>query len=454
MVFANCFEGVNGEISADIIIVGGDFGSCYALHRFRGLGHTVKLLEAGSDFGGMWYFNKYLRAQVESEVPIYQLSLPEAWRNFKFQGEVPGYIELQKYFSTMTKSLDLHKDAIFNPRAFMSFFPGLTTIPGPIIYPASWPSNPDLTNKKVGIIGYATLFPDPEAEEGKNNYGALFTFAKEKSQTGYQYDLCTESFYTTPHTERQRLYEDLWARGGFDKTSNAEVYTFWASKMRARMQDAEKKEIMALVPSLEMDYWECIDRADVELVNLKTNGIARMTKTGVVTRAEEGEEKIHELDVLVVATAYDNVTGFLFDMSILDHNEMTSQEKWKQGICTWLGMLVPEMPSAFLLYGPQAPSGLANGPPFLDMQVDWLAELLNKTKEEGEPIEVKSSAAKAYREKNLAVYKHLLISETQSWWNGANIPGKPNEPLFWVAGLQAWKQQCEEGMRDLSKYLV
>jgi hypothetical protein len=107
-----------------------------------------------------------------------------------------------------------------------------------------------------------------------------------------------------------------------------------------------------------------------------------------------------------------------------------------------------------MLYGPQAPSGLANGPPFLEMQVDWLAEFLTKTREKEGAIEVSHGAAKAYRDLNIQAYNHSLIRETPSWWNGSNIPGKVKEPLFWVGGLQAWRQQCEEGLENLSQFLL
>lgn len=92
-----------------------------------------------------------------------------------------------------------------------------------------------------------------------------------------------------------------------------------------------------------------------------------------------------------------------------------------------------------MLYGPQAPSGLANGPPFLELQVEWPVKLLKKMRKECiRTVECTSEAASAYREQNLEAYNQSLMRETPSWWNGSNIPRKVQEPLFWVRGLQSW----------------
>ncbi|KNG48019.1 steroid monooxygenase [Stemphylium lycopersici] len=532
------------DIVADVIVIGGGFGGCYALHKLRGMRYSVKLLEAGSDFGGVWHFNRYPGARVDSEVPLYQLSLPEVSRSYKFLERFPGYVELQQYFAQMTERLDLHKDSIFNVRVteakynsdtqtwrfltqcgltavsryvvfatgttnkpYIPDFPGLAKFHRKVIHPAAWPSRLDLKGKKVGLIGQGAsglqilqelakedcelsvfvrnpptaiamgqrIISSEEAEQSKNHYDALFMYAKNQSPTGYQHNVCKKSFYETPFEERRQSYEDLWARGGyalltsnypeisFDKFANAELYQFWAEKVRPRITSATKREIMAPLeqfqwigakrPNLEMDYYEMIDRPNVELVSLKQNKIKAFAEKGIITTGSDGE-RFHELDLVIVATGYDSVTGSLYEMNIHDKHGVKLQDRWKHEIQTWLGMMIPDVPNAFMLYGPQAPSGLANGPPFLEMQVDWLVELLTKTREKQGVIEVSYAAAKVYRDLNLQAYDRSLIRETPSWWNGSNIPGKVIEPLFWVGGLQAWRQQCDEGLENWSRFIV
>ncbi|CAI6099147.1 unnamed protein product [Clonostachys chloroleuca] len=83
---------------------------------------VIMLIEAGSDFGGVWHFNKYPQARVDSETPLYQLSLPQAWRFFTFKERFPGHVELQEYLTHMANALDLRTTGIFNSRVIDAKF--------------------------------------------------------------------------------------------------------------------------------------------------------------------------------------------------------------------------------------------------------------------------------------------------------------------------------------------
>lgn len=532
------------SISADVIVVGGGFGGCYALHELRKAGYNVKLIEAGSDFGGVWHFNKYPGARVDSELPLYQLSLPEAWRSFNFTERFPGHVELRQYFANLAETLDLRKDAIFNSRVigaqwnsdsstwtfqtengltataryaifatgttnkpFIPNFPGLENFSGTVLHPCRWPDSLDLKGKKIGIVGQGasglqilqelakeeagvtvfirnppTALPmeqrtlsREDSEQQKCSYIPLFDHAKYRDDSAYAYNACPHSFSQSTPEERQRYYEELWARGSYsiltsnypehnyDKDANAELYQFWAKSVRARITDPTKRDIMAPLqqfqwigtkrPNLEMDYYEKIDQPNVKLVDLKKQAIKCFTETGIVTTGEHSEVT-HDLDIVVMATGYDSVTGSLYEMNILDKNSITLQQKWKASIQTYLGMLAPGLPNMIMLYGPQAPSGLANGPPFLELQVDWLVKFLKKLQAQSfTTFEVKLEAARAYVQRNLDGYDQSLMKETSSWWNGSNVPGKTKEPLFWVLGLQEWRKETETCLENLPHYL-
>lgn len=529
-------------VESDVIIVGAGFGGCYALHKARSEGYSVKMFEAGSDFGGVWHFNSYPGARVDSETPLYQLDIPEVWNSFNFQSKYPGHEEIKEYFKHMTEVLDLRKDTIFNARvteakydtesgrwflvteaghkaiaryvifatgttnkAYIPTFPGVDQFKGTKIHPANWPKGFDVKGKKVGIIGQGASglqilqdlakedcdltvfirnpsvsvpmrqrgFSEAEQEEKKNMYQALFEKGKYNSVTGYHYNIEKRRFHDVSAKERQQHYEDLWNRGGFvifnsnfqdfayDKVANAELYQFWVKKVRARITNPEKREMMAPLqqshwigtkrPSLEMDYYEMIDRPNVALVDVKKTSIQSFTEKGIIL----DNNKFIELDVVIFATGYDSVTGSLYDMNIHDKNGVLLQDKWKQGIRTYLGTMVPEMPNAFILYGPQSPSALANGPPFLELQVDWVAKLLQKAKAEGKStIEPTSEAAVLWASMCNTVYQNLLHRETASWWNGSNIPGKNREPLIWLGGLLVWREWCDKGLEDWSQFSV
>lgn len=537
--------GTNTDIVADFIIVGAGFGGCYALHHLRLQGYSVKIIEAGSDFGGVWHYNRYPGARVDSETPLYQLSLQELSDKFNFSQRFPDHEELRKYFSHLATSLDLRKDAIFNHRitsakydiasktwllqsidgltarcqsvvfasgttnkAYIPDFPGLDRFEGQVIHPAAWPKNIDLSGKSIGLVGQGasglqilqelakkdcnlTVFIRTpctgvpmgqreicikESEGLKNQYQALFNYAKYQSNTGYADNQNTLSFHDVTKEEREELWEILWARGGFgfltsnywdyglDKEANAALYQFWAKKVRQRVTDPVKRDIVAPLeqtywlgakrPNLEVDYYEMIDRPNVKLVDLVKSPITEFVNNGVITGTTDDREE-HHLDVVIVATGYDSVTGSIYDMNIQDKNGELLQDKWKYGIATHLGMMVPGMPNAFFLYGPQAPTSLANGPPFLELQVEFITKLLeNAKRDKVESIEVSEDAAAAWRAATLATFEAVLNSQTDSWWNGANIPGKNREPLIWFGGMRSWWDACKAALMNWDSFVT
>lgn len=538
---APAFKVPQQNITADVIIIGAGFGGCYALHEIRRQGYTAKLLDAGSDFGGVWHFNRYPGARVDSETPLYQLNLPKVWNSYNFTQRYPGHRELRDYFSHVAETLDLRKDTIFNTKvteakydsasnswsfrteaglnatsryaifaagstnkAHIPDFPGIEKFKGSVIHPSAWPEDLDFKGKKIGIIGqgasglqilqelaredcHLTVFvrnpctaipmrqrsiSRQESEALKNNYDAFFDKAKYNCHTGFAHNSCDASFYDESESERQQRYERLWARGGYaffagcygefsyDKTANAELYQFWAGKARSRISDPIKRDIVAPLeqfqwigtkrPSLEVDYYEMIDRPNVSLVDLKKTSITGFVDNGVTTSNE-----VHDLDIVIAATGYDSGTGSIYDMNISGNDGIRLQERWKDGIVTYVGMMVPDLPNAFFLYGPQAPTALANAPPFIELQVEWITKLLKRAKEDKiETLNVSKEASAAWGQASTAIFERLLHRETPSWWNGANIPGKRREPLIWHGGITTWWQECSEALKDWSKFSV
>lgn len=192
-------NGVNGHsdgdthgetIDCDVVIVGGGFSGMYALHKLRGLGFKAKIFEEGSDFGGVWYWNRYPGARVDSEYPFYQLSIPEVWRHWNFSERFPDHTELRNYMAHIDKVLHLRKDTYFNSqvvsaqydkdqarwtirtvgghvatgkyiilatgllhKSHVPDFPGLSNYQGEVYHSGSWPEGLDVKGKKVAVIG-------------------------------------------------------------------------------------------------------------------------------------------------------------------------------------------------------------------------------------------------------------------------------------------------------------
>lgn len=528
------------NITTDILIVGGGMGGMYGLHQFRKLGLSVKLFEAGSDFGGTWHWNKYPGARVDSETPYYGLSIPEVYKTWTYTERFPGHQELRRYFSHVDKTLDLRKDTFFNTivtearyvdgewhvktddgglakakylvlatgSSYKKHFPAFKNLDqyrGRLIHSALYPEDGiDVTGKKVGVVGsgatgvqivqelaredcqltafirtpnvalpmHQRKLTQEEQEHAKSFYQAYFDSAKQ-CRSGFPYNPAPKSFFDATPEERQAFWEDLWRRGGFsflisnyrefltDKNVNREFYAFWADKVRSRMKNPYKRDVLAPLnqghwfgtkrPSLEQDYYEMIDRDNVTVVDLKATPIQEFEEHGI--RTEDG--KLHEFDVVILATGYDAVTGSLKDIGLVDADGVPLTEKWQNGTYTYLGLTIDRMPNMFMVYSPQAPTSLSNGPPIIEIQIDWIAVAIKKMREEGvKSIEPQFAAAEKWRDDIQKMNDMTLYPETDSWYMGANVPGKPREQLIYLAGVDEYARVTSEALKEWTGFNV
>lgn len=108
-------NGVNAAVQElDALVVGAGFGGVYQLKHLRDEGYTVKLVESGSDYGGVWYWNRYPGARVDSSIPHYEFSDPALWKTWTWNQRFPGSAELRAYFAHVADTWDLRKDTKFN----------------------------------------------------------------------------------------------------------------------------------------------------------------------------------------------------------------------------------------------------------------------------------------------------------------------------------------------------
>ncbi|OQO11674.1 hypothetical protein B0A48_03401 [Cryoendolithus antarcticus] len=211
----NVANGTNGSMQnghtnetvkhqCDVLVVGAGFSGITAIHRFRKLGLKVKCFEAGGDFGGVWYWNRYPGARVDSEAPFYQLNIPEVYRDFTFTQRFPGHVELRRYMAHIDNVLELRKDVTFDAQVISAVFdeakglwtvktatgheatckylmlasgllhrkytpdlPGLDRYKGKLVHSASYPEDLDCTGKKVGLVGAGATAVQITQELGK-----------------------------------------------------------------------------------------------------------------------------------------------------------------------------------------------------------------------------------------------------------------------------------------------
>jgi cation diffusion facilitator CzcD-associated flavoprotein CzcO len=392
-------NGINGHPSTnstsptvyDTIIIGAGFSGIATLHRLRKLGLSCRVLESGDDFGGVWHWNRYPGARVDSEWPFYQLSIPEVYRDWQWSEKFPGSAELRRYFAHVDTVLDLRKDVTFNAhvndvqwngggwttktrqghifkskylilctgllhQAFTPNFPGIENYKGALYHTSDYPEQVHLSGKRVAVIGagatavqvvqevakqaqHLTVFMrrpsiclpmcqrtlgDHEQTGWKTYFEALFRDGR-KSATGFPGRQSPYGAVDVSEEDRERFLEELWRRGAFNYTmfnyrdimisrdSNRLVYDFWQKKTSPRLRDARKRELMVpKIPPyyfgtkrcpLEQDYYEMLDRDNVEIASLVETPIQTFVETGIMTDRQK------DFDVVILATGFDSFSG-------------------------------------------------------------------------------------------------------------------------------------------------
>jgi cation diffusion facilitator CzcD-associated flavoprotein CzcO len=206
---------------------------------------------------------------------------------------------------------------------------------------------------------------------------------------GFGYDVIPQNALDVSDQERQATYEDLWSRGGFfpwigtyqdilsNEAANDTAYAFWRDKVRERIKDpavADKLAPMKPIhpfcvkrPFLEQHYYEAYNQPNVHIVDLLESPIERVTSTSIKTKGREVE-----LDVLVLATGFNFLTGGLTSIDICGTNGQTLGKKWSSGPRAHLGMASANFPNLLYIYGPQSPSAFCNGPTCAELQGDFV----------------------------------------------------------------------------------
>lgn len=116
---------VNGQAPSedlDVAIIGAGFAGCYLLYQLRKQGFTTKVIEAGSGLGGIWHWNTYPGARVDSPYPVYGYSLPEVYEDWDWTEQYPGHVEMRAYFDHVDKKLDIRTDTLFNTKVVAATF--------------------------------------------------------------------------------------------------------------------------------------------------------------------------------------------------------------------------------------------------------------------------------------------------------------------------------------------
>jgi cyclohexanone monooxygenase len=139
------------------------------------------------------------------------------------------------------------------------------------------------------------------------------------------------------------------------------------------------------------------------------------------------------------------MTGALLDIDIRGVDGMTLRRKWADGPRTYLGLVVAGFPNLFMVTGPGSPSVLSNMVVSIEQHVDWIADCITYLRERGlDRIEATTEAEDGWVEHVNELADATLYPLTNSWYVGANIPGKPRVFMPYVGGVGRYRQRCDE----------
>ncbi len=374
--------------------------------------------------------------------------------------------------------------------------PGIADFRGELYHTGRWPRDKvELAGKRVAVLGTGSTgvqastaiakeaahlcvmqrtaqfslpcLTPPLTEEDHAELRARYPEHREWQRASYA---ATSSDAGTPFGERAfddpkdvrfANYEKAWNNGTAalvgvyaDVSSNAEVAQevsdFVRDKIRAKVKDPVTAE--GLCPPqgtyigtrriiIDTGYYEIFNQDNVTLVDLRRDPIESITADGVKTR-----DHFYPLDMLVVATGYDAVTGPLIAMNITGSGGVRLAETWADGPHTYLGIMVAGFPNMFTITGPASPGVLANVIFSIDQHVNWICDCIEHMRAAGATTVDTTPEAEAEWNAHAmeTVASSLRIHDENNWYMGTNVPGKPRAVLVYQGGLGFYRDRCNE----------
>ena len=524
------YHGVTAPEQFDAIVIGAGFAGLYTLHRLRGLGMKVLVLEAGDGIGGTWFWNRYPGARCDIESLEYSYSFDEALQQeWKWPERFSAQPDILRYINHVADRLDLRRDIRLNARVSsvvfhdatntwtvetdsglrararfcvmasgnlslprVPRFEGLDSFKGDWYHTGLWPhEGVDFSGRRVGVIGTGSsaiqaipviaqqakqlyvfqrtanfsvpALNRPLTPEADQAHKAIYLQRREEARhtpfgvSGYPPPV--KSALEATEEERRKHYESKWQTGGtlnllyayndllVNKDSNETVCEFVRQKIGSIVRDPEVAKL--LMPNdhyigtkrlcLDNGYFETFNRDNVTLVDVKSAPIVSITPDGLRTEKQE-----YKLDALVFATGFDAMTGALLDMDIRGRAGDTLRDKWAAGPRTYLGLMTAGFPNMFFITGPGSPGVKSNMVSSIEQHVDWITDCLRHLQSNDvTSIEPDLQRQDRWVEHVNEVADATLYPLANSWYVGANIPGKPRVFMPYVAGLDKYRVICD-----------
>ena len=514
----------------DVVAVGAGFAGMYLLHQLRKLGFSARVIEAGDDVGGTWYWNRYPGARCDIQSLDYQYTWdPDLDDEWQWSEKYATQPEILRYAQYVADKHDLRRDIDFSTRVTKAEWDeatkrwtvhtssgktltakhyvmatgclsmpkevdieGTNRFTGEVYFTSRWPhEGVDFTGKRVAVIGTGssaiqsipiiaqqasqlTIFQrtpnfsvpaynGPVPEEKKAALSADRAGYREKARWslgGVPIEPSTVSALTVSDEERLAVYEEAWKMGGIieflstyadhgaNLAANDLLAEFVRNKIRATVNDPETAE--ALCPKtypigtkrlcVDTNYYQTFNLPHVRLVDLRKTPITTITEKGVDTSAES-----LEFDAIVFATGFDAMTGAIVSVDITGRDGLTLKQAWEHGPVTYLGLMTKGFPNLYLITGPGSPSVLSNMIVSIEQHVDWVTDVLQHLRAEGyDTIEPTQTAVDGWVQHVNDFGDITLFPLANSWYMGANVPGKPRVFLPYCGGVDRYRGICNE----------
>jgi cation diffusion facilitator CzcD-associated flavoprotein CzcO/acetyl esterase/lipase len=370
--------------------------------------------------------------------------------------------------------------------------PGTNAFKGEVYFTSRWPhQGVDFTGKRVGVIGTGssgiqsipliakqasalTVFQRTPNYSLPARNGAI-PEAKLASIAGRYQEYRQEaklsgggvpgvrseiSALAVTEEERQAKYEEAWETGELgaflgaysdilvNPKSNDTVAEFIRAKIRATVKDPETAEALCPKdhpfgtkrPCLDSGYFETFNEPHVSLVDIRKHPIVTITETGLDTADET-----YVFDAIVFATGFDAMTGALVSVDITGREGVKLADKWAHGPQTYLGLTTVGFPNFFMVTGPGSPSVLSNMAVSIEQHVDWVTDTITAMRADGfNVIEPTETAETGWGLHVNDCANITLYPQANSWYMGANVPGKTRMFLPYIGGVDAYRKACDE----------
>ncbi len=530
------------EDTLDVVVVGAGFAGMYAIWRLGRSGLKLRVIEAGSDVGGTWYWNRYpgARCDVTSMEYSYSFSeeLQQEWEWTEIMAAQP---EILDYANHVADRFALREHIDFDTRVtaahyveednrwevrtdrgrcyrarFCIMATGCLSVPntpvvegqgtfcGEIYHTGHWPAEGvDFGGRTVGIVGTGSsgvqaipviareakhltvLQRTPNYNMPANNAPlpadyrtrikehyrevraaqrvspiGLSAFSRGLGGLG-SYPEPTEALLETTAAGREQALDEA----GFEAIrrykdiaqtpeANELACDMFREQVRRIVDDPVTAEGLmprgypfgCKRPVIDIGYYETFNRTNVTLVDLRRGGIECITPSGVQT--EQGH---FECEVLVYATGFDAMTGALLRIDLRGRDGRSLAAHWEHGPRTYLGLQMSGFPNLFTVTGPGSPSVLSNMIVSIEQHVDWIDACIHYLDHRGASrIEATEEAEDAWVRHvfEIADGTMLTAESCNSWYLGANIPGKPRIFMPYVGGVGAYREHCEAVVAD------